>query len=101
MVVDDKMTTGCPPSDFQNASGPAVNPLNHQWPAPSQLDLDEPVSGSYYFWSFLTKTKQDQALPSHVHGENWPHSTQFWLVFFSFSQFFWDTLYVRLQVHFL
>ena len=66
---DDKMTTGCPPSDFQNASGPAVNPLNHQWPAPSQLDLDEPVSGSYYFWSFLTKTKQDQALPSHVHGE--------------------------------
>ena len=21
------------------------------------------------FWSFLTKTKQDQALPSHVHGK--------------------------------
>ena len=23
------------------------------------------------FWSFLTKTKQDQALPSHVHGKIW------------------------------
>ena len=23
------------------------------------------------FWSFLTKTKQDQALPSHVHWEIW------------------------------
>ena len=78
MVVDDKMTTGCPPkSDFQNASGPAVNPFNHQWPGPSQLDLDEPVSGNYYFWSFLTKTKQDQALPSHIHGKLWPRSTHF------------------------
>ena len=66
-----------------------------------------PVAGTpcvwknVFFWSFHNKTKQNQALPNHVHGENWPHSTQFWLVFFSFSQFFWDTLYVRLQVHFL
>ena len=30
------------------------------------------------FWSLLTKTKQDQVLPSHVHGKTWPHSTQFW-----------------------
>ena len=34
------------------------------------------------FCSFLTKTKQDQALPRHFDGEIWPHSTQFWLWFF-------------------
>ena len=41
-----------------------------------------PVAGTtsawkVLFWSFLTKTKQDQATPSHVHGKIWPHSTQF------------------------
>ena len=25
-----------------------------------------------FFWSFLTKTKQDQAPPSHVQGKIWP-----------------------------
>ena len=44
------------------------------------------------FWSFLTKTKQDQAPPSHVHGKIWPHSTQFWLWFCSIGALFWDTL---------
>ena len=34
------------------------------------------------FWSFLTKTKQDRALPSHVHGKIWPQSARFWLWFF-------------------
>ena len=31
------------------------------------------------FWSFLTKTKQDQVPPSHVNGKIEPHSTQYWL----------------------
>ena len=34
-----------------------------------------------FFWSFLTKTKQDQAPPSHVHGEIWSNSIQLWLWF--------------------
>ena len=46
---------------------------------PSQLDLDKGVTGNYFFGSFLTKTKQDQAIPSHVHGKIWPRRTQFWL----------------------
>ena len=40
------------------------------------------------FWSFVTKTKQDQALPSNVDGRIWPHSAQFWLWFFSICTFF-------------
>ena len=39
------------------------------------------------FWSFLTKTRQDQELPSHVHGKIQPHSTQFWLGLCSISAF--------------
>ena len=31
------------------------------------------------FWSFLTKTKQDQTLQSHVRGKIWPHGTHFLL----------------------
>ena len=30
-----------------------------------------------FFWSFLTKTRQDRALPSHFDGEFLPHNTQF------------------------
>ena len=37
---------------------------------------------------FFTKTKQDQALLSHVHGKIQPHSTQFLLCFFSIGTFF-------------
>ena len=55
--------------------------------------LDPPCTGSVtssrlpcvqksIFWPVLTKTKQDWALPSHVHGKIWPHSAQFWLWFF-------------------
>ena len=40
------------------------------------------------FWPFLTKTKQDQVLPSYVHGKIWPHSTQLWLGFFLLVNFF-------------
>ena len=33
-----------------------------------------------FFWSFLhIKIKQGQTLSSHVHGQIWPHSTQFCL----------------------
>ena len=56
-----------------------------------------PVAGDPCVWknvfgSFLTKTKQDQALPSHVNGKVLPHSTQFLLGFFSISQYFGDIL---------
>ena len=54
---------------------------------------DTPLCLEINFWSFPTKTKQDQALPSHVHGKVWPHSAQFRLWFLSISTFFWDTLY--------
>ena len=37
---------------------------------------DTPCVLKSIFWSFLTKTMQDQALPSHVHGKIWPHSAQ-------------------------
>ena len=46
------------------------------------------MSGNW-FLLILTKTKQDQALPSNVHGRIWPHSAQFWLWFFSIGTFFW------------
>ena len=36
------------------------------------------------FWSFLTKSKQDQTLPCHAHEKILPHSTQF----LSICQFF-------------
>ena len=82
---DDKMTTGCPQKKlpwecFWSHGEPAQSPASGRHPA--QPDLDEPVSGNYYFWSFLTKIKQDQVLPSHAHKEIWPNSNQFWLGFF-------------------
>ena len=48
-----------------------------------------PVGMENIFWSFLTKTKQDQALStsSHVHGKIVPSSIQFWLSFFLFVTF--------------
>ena len=60
--------------------------------------LEPQVAGSpcvwkLIFWSFLTKTKPDQAFPSHVYGKILHHSNQFWLWFCSISTFFWDTLY--------
>ena len=57
-----------------------------------------PLAGSlcYWqivFWSFVTKTKKDQALIRHVHGKIWPCSTQFGLGFLSVSYFSWKKLY--------
>ena len=34
-----------------------------------RLNGQHPLGLENVFWSFLTKTKQDQALPSHVHGK--------------------------------
>ena len=44
------------------------------------------------FWSFLTKTKPDQAFPSDAHGQIWPHSTHLWVMIFFISPFFRGTL---------
>ena len=40
---------------------------------------DTPCVWRLIFCSFLTKTKQDQAPPSHVNGKIQPHRNQFWL----------------------
>ena len=37
----------------------------------------KPYVWKLIFWSFLIKTKPDQAFPSHVHGKIYPHSFQF------------------------
>ena len=76
---------------FQNATEPMVHWHNHQL-------ANTPYVGKSIFWSFLTKTKQDQALPSHVHGKIWPQSAQFRLQLFSISTLFWDTLYILVCV---
>ena len=44
------------------------------------------------FWLF--RTKQDQMLPSNVHGNIWPNSTQFWLWIMGpwfYQQLFFET----------
>ena len=66
---------GVPKTHFQNAVGATVHWLNYKKPAPL-------VSKKLIFWSFLTKTKPDQAFPSHVHGKIWLHSTQCWVMIF-------------------
>ena len=38
-----------------------------------------------FFGPFVLLIKKDQELPSHVHGEIWPRSTQFWLGFLGFN----------------
>ena len=42
---------------------------------PFQPDLDEPMSGNYFF--LLKLIKQNRALLSHVHGKIWPRRAQF------------------------
>ena len=43
-------------------------------------------------FSFLTKTKLDQALQSHFDWKIWPRSTQFWLGSFLLVTLLWGTL---------
>ena len=54
-----------------------------------------------FFWLFITKSKQDHALPSHVHGKNWSHITQFWFGLFFVSVIFLGLLYNSLVHHVL
>ena len=54
----------------------------------SIISSRHPLGLENVFCWFLTKTKQNQALPRHFDGEIWPHSTQFWLWLFSISTFF-------------
>ena len=45
----------------------------------SIISSRHPLGLENVFCWFLTKTKQNQALPRHFDGKIWPHSTQFWL----------------------
>ena len=45
----------------------------------------------FLFWLFLTKTKQDQTMPSCVHMKIWPRNTHLWLGFLGFSGSMKDT----------
>ena len=42
-----------------------------------EMSHSDPLCLKILFWSFLTKTKQDQALLYHINGKIWPHTTQF------------------------
>ena len=60
------------------------------------VQAQTPVAGTPCVWknifeSFLTLTEQDQALPSHGHRKIRPHSTKFWLGFFSLLVTFFET----------
>ena len=39
--------------------------------------LETTLSWNVFVWSFLTKTKQDQAVPSNIPSKIWPRSTRF------------------------
>ena len=45
----------------------------------SIISSRHPLGLENVFCWFVTKTKQNQALPRHFDGKIWPHSTQFWL----------------------
>ena len=86
--------TGCPAkkSCLPNATGATQSPVaGTPYYQPYQLDLE------ILHWS-LNKVKCSQ-VPSHVHGQIGPHSTQFWLDFwapaaFCYNNPFWDSLYI-------
>ena len=59
-----------PKKGTNRIAGAMLLRLNHLWLAPLAYKV---------FWVVHTKTKQDQPLPSQVHGKIWAHSTQFWL----------------------
>ena len=40
------------------------------------------------FWSFLTKTEPNKALPSHIRGKIWPQSAQFLVMTFFYKYIF-------------
>ena len=62
---------------------------------PLLLTIYQPYLENHFFeFVFLfLNTKQDQALPSHVHGKIWSHGTKFfWSTAASVTFLFWDTL---------
>ena len=65
-----------------------VHRLNHWWLAP----LGSGVFCVSFFYKF-TKTKQDEAPPSHVHGKICPKAVSFGKNFVLLVHF-WDTLYI-------
>ena len=79
--VSQKMTFRIRPSasywlrttKYQRLSCPILTKYTPSSPCIQRIV--EPT-GSSFFWSFLTKTKEDQALLSHIHGKIWPRSTQ-------------------------
>ena len=52
---------------------------SHHAPIQTLVQLHAPLGLENVFFvrSFITKTKQDQALPRYFNGEIWPNSTQF------------------------
>ena len=75
-VVPPYHTTGCPPSKstFRMLLEPQCTG--------SITFCRHPCVWRLIFWSFLTKTKQDQAPPSHVNGKIYPHSTFAMILFY-------------------
>ena len=72
-------------SNEENAAGATLHLLNGQ----QQVSL---AAGKLIFWSFLAKTKQDQALLSNVHRKLAPQHSTLGL-HHSVSYFFGDALY--------
>ena len=81
--------------------------LDHPLLMAISTGLGRPRLWKLFFWSFFsscTKTRQDQALPSHAYGKFLPHITKFWLGFLGSSSililiFFLvgrDVLYVQM-----
>ena len=62
--------------------------LESQCTTGSNTSSRHPLGLENVFLVVSTWTYQDQALPSHVDGKMWPHSTQF----FTFVVPFWDIL---------
>ena len=102
------VTTGCPKKSYiQKLLDPECTRSITSSRHPSQPDLDEPVSGNYFFGRFLlrlSRIKRFQVMPRGKFGSA-GCSTQFRLGFlnFSSSHFFGDTLYIgseKIHVYF-
>ena len=93
------VTTGCPEKSYiQKLLDPECTRSITSSRHPSQPDLDEPVSGNYFFGRFFQVMSMGKFGPAGC-------STQFRLGFlnFSSSHFFGDTLYIgseKIHVYF-
>ena len=65
----------------QSKLPPTNTPIPHPPPQTTYTGLEMTPLRNIFFWSFLTKTKQERVLPGPVYGKIWPHSTQFSGVF--------------------